>query len=417
MKLLHTGDLHLGKSFYETSLILDQKIMLDQLLAELNRDDYAALLIAGDIYDRTIPPAEAVEVFGNFLVEVKKKFPHLTICFIPGNHDSAQRLGFAGKILESQGIHIVSNPEDAFTPVIITGKSEERLAIFMLPFLAAGSLKPIEIIDTPELDFEEPTQSPNHIPILLTQAELAEEAARRFSLILSSPPYSKIPTVLLAHLFTYGGEASSSERTFLGTAEHVSNSLFAGFSYVALGHLHKKQKITPRMHYAGSPLAYSFDESTTEKAFLKVDINCTKEGFPITVTPVPVIPFRSVIRLSGSFSEFYTGTAYDAHSSDYLEITLTDEGLVANPMNLLRPKFPWLLSLRQGVKTNSPHIFSKGDTNSIASTDDIQNNTDNSLPRNITEDFDQFQMMIRSEVDSKKKELFHTLLAECADAP
>ena len=122
MKLLHTGDLHLGKSFYETSLIIDQKIMLDQLLSELARDDYAALLIAGDIYDRTIPPAEAVEVFGNFLVEVRKRFPHLTVCFIPGNHDSAQRLGFAGKILGAQGIHIISDPEDSCTPVIITDR-------------------------------------------------------------------------------------------------------------------------------------------------------------------------------------------------------------------------------------------------------------------------------------------------------
>ena len=443
MKLLHTGDLHLGKSFYETSLVVDQRIMLDQLLAELKRDDYSALLIAGDIYDRTIPPAEAVEIFGNFLVEVKKNFPLLTICFIPGNHDSAQRLGFASKILGSQGIHIVSNPEDAFTPVIITGKSEEQLAIFMLPFLSAGSLTPkdkttvkqelkkdsLQNTSTGEFDFDseipfinETTdvteisgQEEKQIPVLLTQAELAEEASRRFSKILSTPELSNIATVLLAHLFTYGGESSSSERTFLGTAEHISSSLFSQFSYVALGHLHKPQKVTQRMYYSGSPLAYSFDEASNEKSFLKVSIDCKTEGFPVTVTPIPIIPFRSVVRLRGAFSDFYIGESYDAYSPDYIEITLTDEGLVANPMNLLRPKFPWLLSLRQGFRTDNAEFGAVQKRNSPEQTDVAQGDQDNSKPRNLTEDFDQFQIMLRGELDTEKRALFNKFLAECTD--
>jgi len=110
MKLLHTADLHLGKSLHESSLLDDQKIMLGQLHDELGRDSYAALIISGDIYDRTVPPAEAVELFSGFLVSLRQDFPELEICIIPGNHDSAQRLSFADRILGTQHIHIVSSP-------------------------------------------------------------------------------------------------------------------------------------------------------------------------------------------------------------------------------------------------------------------------------------------------------------------
>ena len=135
MKLLHTGDLHLGKSLHESSLIEDQKSMLDQLRAALSRDEYAALVIAGDVYDRTIPPTDAVELFSSFLARVRRESPALEICVIPGNHDSSQRLSFASRILREQHIHIICNPEESFIP-IITEKDGKRLALFLLPFLA-----------------------------------------------------------------------------------------------------------------------------------------------------------------------------------------------------------------------------------------------------------------------------------------
>ena len=434
MKLLHTGDLHLGKSLHESSLIEDQKIMLDQLVKALAEDDYAALIIAGDVYDRTIPSAEAVELFSSFLARLRREFPTLEICVIPGNHDSSQRLSYANRILSEQRIHIVCSPEESFTP-IITAKNGEKLALFLLPFLAAGTLTTERRDEhgkrndrsvpeakasggfSGELDFSSPVdaaqgETSTEAPLLVTQAALAAEASRRFTHALGDKGLAGIPTVLVAHLFTLNGKSSDSERAFLGNAEEVDPALFAGFTYVALGHLHRAQAVTERMRYSGSPLAYAFDEAGTNKAFLKVDIGPAASGFPVTVTPIPVTPFRKVTRLSGAFSDFYTGTSFDAYAADYLEITLTDDAMVANPMNLLRPKFPWLLSLRQGISsgvTPSADDGAQGAPGAEANT---------AVPdgrRDPLDDFSRFEELLYGFTDEAKRELFSSLLAECTD--
>jgi len=407
MKLLHTADLHLGKSLHESSLLDDQRIMLGQLHDELGRDSYAALIISGDIYDRTVPPAEAVELFSGFLVSLRQDFPELEICIIPGNHDSAQRLSFADRILGTQHIHIVSNPEQSFHP-IITVKNEEKLAIFLLPFLSAGTLKiPDKQNRSPsassELDFSVPEPS-----ILLSQSDLAAEAARRFSAVLQKPELSGIPSVLVAHLFTQKGISSESERIFLGMAEQVNPDLFSRFTYVALGHLHRAQKLSERMYYAGSPLAYAFDEAGISKHFLKVEIDCLTSGFPVTVTRIPVEPFRKVTRLSAIFADFYTGTSYDEHAADYLELTLTDSELIANPMNLLRSKFPYLLSLKQGIGQTGDK-----ETESGASHSSDTANPGGSL--NPEDDFIRFEEMLHGTAEADRVELFRELLKECAN--
>jgi exonuclease SbcD len=438
MKLLHTGDLHLGKNLHETSLLEDQRAMLDGLEAELSRDDYAALLIAGDVYDRTIPPAEAVELFSGFLVRVRKNHPDLRIGVIPGNHDSARRLSYADRILGEQGIHIVCNPEDSFNPIIID-KSGERLALFLLPFLAPGTLAPgtrgtaangataasapnagssRAVAAEPEFDFG--TADAAGPKLLATQADLAAEAARRFGIALDRGDMAELPAVLVAHCLTLAGLHSESERVFLGTAEEISPALFSRFTYVALGHLHRSQKITPRMYYSGSPLAYAFDEAGTRKNFLKVEIDCAAQNgnasardFPVTVTPIPVVPLHPVTRLSGSFEDFYNGHAHDSHAAEYLEITLTDDSLVANPVNLLRPKFPNLLSLRQGLLADeregavSASDGHKGENGKVSAPD--------AAKRDPVADFEAFETMLHGNVDPARKELFAALLAECAD--
>jgi len=442
MKLLHTGDLHLGKTLHETPLIDDQKSMLEQLIAELARDDYAALLIAGDIYDRTIPGADAVELFSSFLGNLRTRFPDLAVCFIPGNHDSAQRLGFADTILKTRNIHVVSDPEQSFHPLIITGKTGERTALFLLPFLAAGTLSPEKLKEengeaadaqqttrvahattepkAGEFDFGSKDDDASRTrsdsgagndehQALMSQGELAAEASRRFSRVLSTPEMKQVPTVLVAHLYTQGGLQSDSERAFLGTAERVSPELFRDFSYVALGHLHRPQKAAERMYYAGSPLAYSFDEAGDKKAFLKVEIDCAAPGFPATVTQIPVKPDRAVVRLSGAFEDFYSKTTHDRHAADYLEITLTDEGMVANPMNLLRPKFPWLLSIRQGQCASGTQ-GSNGDGDAGRAEPAAAE-----AKRDPAADFDAFQIMLRGEADQQKSGLFRTLLKEASD--
>lgn len=427
MKLLHTGDLHLGKNLHETSLLDDQACMLDRLADELGRDDYAALLVAGDVYDRTVPPAEAVALFSGFLVRLRQDFPDLDVCIIPGNHDSAQRLSYADGILGQQRIHIICHPEQSFTPIIAT-KGKERLALFLLPFLSPGTLQPPRPEDPPgnggtpggsatktgELDFGEPGRPEEagdgpRETLLVSQADLAREAARRFSAALATPGTADIPSVLVAHLFTVAGRPSESERLFLGSAEQVSPSLFSRFSYVALGHLHRSQKVTDRMYYSGSPLAYAFDEAGTEKSFLKVEIDTAAPGFPVAVTPIPVRPARKLTRLSGAFADFYAGTAFDRYASDYLEITLTDGELVVNPMNLLRPKFPWLLSLKQGSDAGREGSGSGAEDGAKAGPET------GAEARDPTADFSRFEEMLYGTVDPEKKKLFAELLSECAD--
>ncbi|ULQ59638.1 exonuclease subunit SbcD [Brucepastera parasyntrophica] len=401
MKLIHTSDLHLGKTIYETSLLADQQAMLNQLCAELEKDDYAALIISGDIYDRTIPPAEAVELFSGFLGTIRRKLPELAICIIPGNHDSAQRLSFADEILGEQHIHIVSKPENSFTPIIITKKTESA-ALFLLPFLSAGSLKPREK-ETDENN-KVPDLFTDSAETLFTQTELAAEASRRFSEILVQPELSGIPTVLAAHLFTSGGQESDSERVFVGAAERVNPALFSQFSYVALGHLHRFQKITDAMYYAGSPLAYSFGEAGGEKYFLRVEIDTGQQNFPVQITPIPVQPLRTMTKLEGTFEEFYSGKDYDRFAGDYLEITLTDPVLIANPVNLLRPKFPYLLSLKQGAEAAAEQKIPG------------EKNTGTEKKRDPAADFTDFEEMLYGAADSAKTELFSSLLEECTDA-
>jgi exonuclease SbcD len=477
MKLLHTGDLHLGKSLHETSLLEDQKHVLNQLARELARDRYAALLVAGDIYDRTIPPAEAVELFSDFLVRLRREAPDLEIVLIPGNHDSAQRLSYADRILGAQRIHIVTRPEASFEPIIIE-KDGERTAIFALPFLAAGTLTvrgddgspapkpltpkgptPTALVEAnaakaaanaakattdavkrptgetePEFDFSAPQGEPAPATTATSaedsadeatgergsgkaqsQAALALEASKRLNAALDDPRWAGLPSVLVAHLFTLAAQESSSERLFLGTAEKVNPALFTRFSYVALGHLHKGQKVTDRMYYSGAPLAYAFDEAASPKRFLRVEIDAKTAGFPVTVTPIPVTPLRAVTRLAGHFADFHTGTAWDRHAGDYLEITLTDEQLVTNPVNLLRAKFPYLLSLRQGERAIA-ESQSHGNTD-LDSPDGVNAALDANQSaidaRNPLADFRQFETMLYGAIDEERARLFASLLAEC----
>lgn len=442
MKLLQTGDLHLGKTLHETSLIPDQRLMLEDLLTELENGRYDALAIAGDVYDRTIPPAEAVTLFGGFLVELRARLPELDVFIIPGNHDSAQRLSFAGPLLGSRRIYIICDPEDSFTP-IVAGKGDDRVAFFLLPFLAPGSLGPdsntqdssatgvtqpglpqpaaasaLPTVPKPgELEFDfsaSPTQAGDSMPIppddkgaapkdaiLASQAELAAEAAKRFQKALAKPEIAGIPTVLIAHCFALGGASSESERAFLGGAERVDPALFSGFTWVALGHLHRSQRVGERIHYAGAPLAYAFDEADAPKSFLRVEIDSSSSGFPVAVTPVPIEPLRRVARLTGDFESFYRGAIGAGHENDYLEITLTDPGVVANPMNLLKTRFPWLLSVRQEA------LESEG-----AGKGDIVEKTDDGAKRSAIDDFRAFELGLYGESDPEKEALFSSILEE-----
>lgn len=444
MKLLQTGDLHLGKTLHETSLIEDQRFILRALKTALAAEDYAALIIAGDIYDRTVPSAEAVALFSEFLVSLRAEQKELDIFIIPGNHDSAQRLAFASPLLGAQRIYIICNPAESFNP-IVTGRGNERAAFFLLPFLAPGSLEIAKgkngddaerATEEPgeraaakagegaakggagelEFDFSSPAPAAGQKTdkadkpdaILASQAELASEAARRFRLVLAGRKDLRgIPAVLVAHCFALGGAASDSERVFLGSAEQVDPALFSPFAYVALGHLHKTQRVADRIHYAGAPLVYAFDEAGIPKNFLKVELDTAKPDFPVTVTPLPVEPLRRVSRRSGSFDSFYSAPSREPWADHYLEITLTDGEIVANPMNLLKTRYPWLLSVRQEAleKGSLPAGKTDGQPDQVSPAAPAK--------RNALDDFRAFEESLYGAADADREKLFSELLEEC----
>lgn len=406
MTLLQTGDLHLGKTLHETSLIDDQRQMLESLRRELSSGGYDALVIAGDVYDRTIPPAEAVALFSDFLVSLRRDCPEADVLIIPGNHDSAQRLAFAGPLLESRGIYLVCDPADSFTPVI-AGRGDRKAAFFLLPYLAPGSLESSgeglsssggvsAVRGEQEFDFSAP---PAEARILATQGDLAREAALRYRKALSKPEIRDLPKILVSHCFALGGVPSESERAFLGGAERVDPELFRGFDYVALGHLHKAQRVADRVRYAGAPLVYAFDEAGTDKSFLRVELTPSEGEWALSVESVPVVPKRKVSRLSGDFADFYGSGGWNEYKDHYLEITLQDKEIVVNPMNLLKSRFPWLLSVRQEA-LDTPQT---PEGIEAASREERKDALD---------DFRSFQESLYGKGDPDKEGLFEELLRE-----
>jgi exonuclease SbcD len=398
IKFLHTADLHLGKTFHDLSLIEDQGYALDQIAAVLNDPSYRALIIAGDVYDRSIPSPEAVRLFGSFLAKLKNQNPRLEILVIPGNHDSPTRLGFGRELFAELGIRFAAEPEESFEPVILgaaeSGDGGEGAlpeggggcAFFLLPFLSPGSL------GAAAGDSGEPE-------LLRSQAQLAAEAARRLELGRERWKARGVPhAVLAAHLFAGGGVESESERLFLGGAEKVDMGLFAGFDYTALGHLHRCQRAGRNGWYAGSLLAYSFDEGGAEKAVLSVEIG----GGDPRVTQIPIKPLHRVSRLSGPFDRFNRPSPQDGElleaREDYLEFFLTDSSLTENALPLLQDRYPRLLSVRQeeaqrGLQTAYAHPAASGER------------------RDAAADFADFLTGLYGEAEEGKVKLFRELLA------
>jgi len=383
MLLAHVADLHLGKIFHERDLLPDQAAMLDGLLELLSRRRPAALLVAGDVYDRSIPSPEAIGLFDSFLNRAIEADPGLVIVVIPGNHDSAARLSFGAGLFERAGVHLRTRAEDCGRPVLVE-RGGERLAVWPLPFLAPGAFgspAPEAEADAGapkgelEFDFGAPAEASEGearegeggrgLPGLRSQSELFAEALARIEggLIPDSA------NVLLAHCFAAGGAESESERVFSGTAERIDPGLFERFDYAALGHLHRHQSAGTRGRYPGSPLAYSFGEAErgggrgggtgaapdggaergggtgAERGFLFVDVH--PGGFEAELEPFE--PLHAVRRIEGPFSVLSAPGALAECRGDYLEARLTDPLPVINPVDPLRLNFPYLLSVRQAA--------------------------------------------------------------------
>ncbi|UYQ60886.1 exonuclease SbcCD subunit D [Streptomyces peucetius] len=321
MRLLHTSDWHLGRSFHRVSMLDAQAAFLDHLVATVRDRDVDAVLVAGDVYDRAVPPLAAVALFDEALHRLADA--GVPTVMISGNHDSARRLGVGAGLIDRAGIHLRTDPAGCGTPVLLADE-HGPVACYGLPYL-------------------EPALVRNEFQAERTAHEtvLAAAMERVRADLATREPGTR--SVVLAHAFVVGGQASDSERDItVGGVAAVPSGVFHGVDYAALGHLHGCQTITERVRYSGSPLAYSFSEADHRKTLWIVDLDATGAVTAERVDcPVP----RPLSRLRGTLEDLLEDPALERHEESFVEATLTDAVRPADPMARLTARFPHTLHL------------------------------------------------------------------------
>ncbi|OKK03273.1 exonuclease SbcD [Streptomyces sp. CB03234] len=321
MRMLHTSDWHLGRSFHRVSLLDAQAAFLDHLVATVRAHDVDVVLVAGDIYDRAVPPLPAVELFDTALHRLAEA--GVPTVMISGNHDSGRRLGVGAGLIERAGIHLRTDPSGVGTPVLLAD-AHGNVAFYGLPYLEPALVRE-----------QFGAKKAGHEAVLTAAMERvrADLAGRA--------PGTR--SVVLAHAFVAGGAPSDSERDItVGGVAAVPAGVFDGVDYVALGHLHGSQALTDRVRYSGSPLAYSFSEADHRKTMWLVDLagDGTVRAERIDC-PVP----RRLARIRGRLDDLLADPALDRHEDSWVEATLTDPVRPAEPMARLTERFPHTLSL------------------------------------------------------------------------
>lgn len=319
MKFLHLADLHLGKRVNGFSMLEDQAHILRQILAILDDEQPDGVLIAGDVYDKSVPSVEAVELLDGFLTELRAR--GVPVLLISGNHDSPERLAFGGRVMDSCGIHISPVYDGALAPVTLHD-AFGPVHVWLLPFV-----KPAHVRRWfPDADIESCTDA-----VAEAVAHMNVDTAAR--------------NVLVTHQFVTGGARSGSEELSVGGTDNVDSGVFAPFDYVALGHLHGAQHIgRETIRYAGSPLKYSFSEARQHKSVTVVTLG---EKGDVQVRTVALTPLRELREIRGSYDELTARSFYEhtTYRSDYLHLILTDEQDVFDAMSRLRTIYPYLMTL------------------------------------------------------------------------
>lgn len=319
MRLAHISDLHLGKRLHEVSFLEDQAYILEEICEVLRDEKPDAVLIAGDIYDKSAPSAEAVRLFDDFLSELSADGQ--MVFAISGNHDSAARVAYGGRIMAKSGVYL-SAPE--YRGEVFSASLEDddgRVDIYLLPFI-----KPI------------------HVSLAFPEEKIESYTDALRVAVERMPVNPKRRSVLVAHQFVTGAVRSDSEEVSVGGLDNVDAAVFAPFSYVALGHIHRPQNIgSPRIRYSGTPLKYSFSEAKDGKSITMAELDGQGE---VVLRTIPLKPRRDLRELRGTYDELmkkenYAGTATD----DYLHIILADEDDVPDAMRKLKTVYPNLLRL------------------------------------------------------------------------
>ena len=315
MKFIHLSDLHLGKRVNGFSMLEEQKYILKEIIGIIEEEKPEAVLIAGDVYDRSVPPEEAVRLFDDFLVDLAKR--KLDVIIISGNHDSEERVAYGGRLMDSSGIHLapVYNGEiEAFEMEDAYGK----VCFWQIPFLKPGNVRHFY----PE---EEITGYTDAMQLVISHMNLDPS----------------VRNIALSHQFITGANICDSEEHSVGGLDDIAAEVYAPFDYVALGHLHGPQKVgRETIRYAGSPLKYSFSEAAQKKGVTIVELGAKGE---IAVRLFPLLPMHDLLRISGTFEEIMAGPE---KMEEYYEITLTDEEDIPNAITKLRVKYPRLMQLK-----------------------------------------------------------------------
>ena len=320
MKLLHLADLHLGKRVHEFSMLEDQRYILKQILEIMETEQADGVLVAGDIYDKTVPPAEAVQLLDDFLTNIAgRKIP---VFLISGNHDSAERLSFGAKLFAKSGVHFASGYQGK-TEVVTLEDDYGKVNIYLLPFV-----RPVYVRQAfPELA-ERIVSYQDAMQTVIGHIDLNRECRN----------------VLVAHQFVTGAERCESEEIQVGGLDNVEASLFADFDYVALGHIHGPQWILREtIRYAGTPLKYSFSEVCHQKAVTVIELRAKGD---VGIRKIPLRPLHDMRKLRGSYEELTKRSVYENTSvEDYVQITLTDEEDIFDAVGKLRVIYPNLMKI------------------------------------------------------------------------
>lgn len=333
MKLLHTSDWHLGRSFHGVGMLDAQRDFIEQLLAVIREQSVDIVLIAGDVYDRALPGLDVVKLLDDALVRITDAGAKVVLT--SGNHDSAIRLGFASRLLERGGVHLRTRLEDLDSPVLFAlDDNDAGTASPGAPMLAVYGIPYLE----PRLVAERlGTQTASHFDVTHAAVQLIRKDIGRRS--KTGPVHS----VVLAHTFASGGITSDSERDLsIGGLGAVPLDLFEGFGYTALGHLHGRQELSEHVRYSGSPLAYSFSEAKHRKGAWLIDIGVHGvENVEEILWKAP----RELAVLRGKLAELLDSEAHGWAESAYCQVTLTDSVRPAQAMEQLRSRFPDTLVL------------------------------------------------------------------------
>ena len=319
MKLIHLSDLHLGKRVNEFSMLEDQEYILTKIINIIDEQNPQGVIIAGDVYDKSVPSAEAVELFDDFLFRLSKR--NLKVFVISGNHDSAERIAFGGRLMDKSGIYMSPVYNGKVEPIALED-DYGSLNVYMLPFVKPSNVRRFY----PENEIVSYTDA-----IKLAVDEMQIDEAQR--------------NILITHQFVTGALRTESEEVSVGGTDNVDASAFDGFDYVALGHIHRSQKCGSEfVRYSGTPLKYSFSEAKDVKSVTVVEM---KEKGSIELSFIPLAPKRDMVEIKGKYDEvmlksFYEGTTYD---EDYMHITLTDEEDIPDVLTKLRVVYKNIMKL------------------------------------------------------------------------